>query len=83
MGYSDSKIMEFDTLDSMLNAIESGRGMSVVRKQILDNRKAVQGINRTELLSPVRIEFIVSLNRKSTKGLSKFILFLKSLSLYI
>lgn len=58
-------------------------GMSVVLKRILDNRKAVQGINRTDLLSPVWIEFIVSLKRKLSKSLSKFILFLKLLSLNV
>lgn len=81
MGYADPRIMEFDILESILNDIESGMGMSFIPKRVLDNRKAVQGINRTDLLSPVRIEFIVSLKRKFTKGLSKFILFLKSLSL--
>lgn len=81
MGYADPRIMEFDILESILNDIESGMGMSVIPKRVLDNRKAVQGINRTDLPSPVRIEFIVSLKRKFTKGLSKFILFLKSLSL--
>lgn len=30
MGYADPRIMEFDTLESILNAVESGMGMSVV-----------------------------------------------------
>ena len=40
-GYTDPKIMEFDTLESILNAVESGMGMSVVQKRILDNRKTM------------------------------------------
>ncbi len=66
MRYSDPRIIEFDTLESILNAIESGMGMSVVPKQNLNNRKVVQGINRIDLLSTVRIEFIVILKRKRT-----------------
>lgn len=40
-GYMDPKIMEFDTLESILNAVETGMGMSVVPKRILDNRKTI------------------------------------------
>ena len=43
-GYTDPRIMEFDTLESILNAVESGMGMTVVPKRILDNRKTMQGI---------------------------------------
>lgn len=81
MRYTDPRIMEFDTLEFILNAIKSGMGMSVVPKRILDNRKTVQVIIQTDLSSPVKIEFIVSLKWKRTKSLHKFIRFLKSLSL--
>lgn len=63
MGYSDTRIMKFDTLESIFNAIESVMRMSVVPKWILCNREGVLGINRTDLLSPVRIEFIVRLEK--------------------
>lgn len=79
-GYTDLRIMEFDTIESILNAAESGMSMSVAPKRILDNRKTMQGI-KTDLFMPVRIEFIVNLKRKRTKSLQKFIRFLKSLSL--
>ncbi len=82
-GYTDPKIMEFDTLESILNAVESGMGMSVVPKRILDNRKTMQGIIQSDLPMPVRIEFIVSLKRKPSKSLQKFIHFIKSLSLNV
>lgn len=49
-GYTDPKIMEFDTLESILNAVQSGIGMSVVPKRILDNRKTMQGIIQSDLL---------------------------------
>lgn len=52
-GYKDPKIMEFDTLESILNAVESGMGMSVVSKRILDNRKTIQGIIQSVLSIPV------------------------------
>jgi len=79
-GYTDPKIMEFDTLESILNAVESGMGMTVVPKRVLDNRKTMQGIIQSDLLVPVRIEFIVSLKRKPNKSLQKFIRFIKSLT---
>lgn len=82
-GYTDPKIMVFDTLESILNAVESGMGMSVVPKRILDNRKTMQGIIQSDLPMPVRIEFIVSLKRKPSKSLQKFIRFIKSLSLNV
>lgn len=75
--------MEFDTLESILNAVESGMGMSVVPMRILDNRKTMQGIIQSDLSTPVRIEFIVSLKRKRSKSLQKFIRFLNSLSLNV
>lgn len=81
--YTGSRIMEFDTLESILNAVESGMGMSVVPKRILDNRKTMQGIVQSDLSMPVRIEFIVSLKKKSSKSLQKFIRFIKSLSLNV
>jgi len=46
--YTDPKIMEFDTLESILNAVESGMVMSVVLKRLLDNRKTMQGIIQSE-----------------------------------
>jgi len=51
--YTDPRIMEFDTLESILNAVESGMGMSVVPKRILDNRKTIQGIIQSDLSMPV------------------------------
>lgn len=60
-GYTDPRIMEFDTLESILNTVESGRGMSVVPKKILDNRKTIQEIIQSDLSIPARIEFIVCL----------------------
>lgn len=66
MGYTDPRIIEFDTLESILNAIESAMVMSVVPKRNLDNRKAIQGIIRTDLSSPVRIEFVGSPSEKET-----------------
>jgi len=82
-GYTDPRIIEFDTLESILNAVESGMGMSVVPKRILDNRKTIQGIIQSDLSTPVRIESIVSLKRKRSKSLQKFIRFIKSLSLNV
>ena len=82
-GYTDPRIMEFDTLESILNAVESGMGMSVVPKRILDNRKTMQGIIQSDLSMSVRIEFIVSLKKKRSKSLQKFIRFIKSLSLNV
>lgn len=82
-GYTDPRIMEFDTLESILNAVESGMGMTVVPKRILDNRKTMLGIIQSDLSTPVRIEFIVSLKRKRSKSLQKFIRFIKSLSLNV
>lgn len=80
--YSDTRILKFDTLESIFNAVEPVMEMSVVPKRILHNREAVLGINQTDLLSPVQIEFIVRL-KKRTKCLSKFIIFLKSLYLNV
>lgn len=60
--------MEFDTLESIINAIESGMGMSIVPKRILDIRKTMQGIIQSDLSTPVRIEFIVSLKKKRSKS---------------
>lgn len=57
--------------------------MSVVPKRILDNRKTMQGIIQSDLPMPVRIKFIVSLKRKPSKSLQKFIRFIKSLSLNV
>lgn len=82
-GYTDPRIMEFDTIESILNAVESGMGMSVVPKRILDNRKTMQGIIQSDLSMSVRIEFIVSLKKKRSKSLQKFIRFIKSLSLNV
>lgn len=75
--------MEFDTLESILNAVESRMGMSVVPKRILDNRKTTQGIIQSDLSISVRIEFIVSLKRKCSNSLQKLIRFLKSLTLNV
>jgi LysR family transcriptional regulator, cell division regulator len=72
-------IMEFDSLEAILQGVRDGLGMSVVPASIVNSRSDMQSIQYQELSEDVQIDFVVKKGKQRSQSLKKFISFLGSL----
>jgi DNA-binding transcriptional LysR family regulator len=71
-------IMEFDSLESILQAVSEGLGISLVPADIAQNRKEGKSIHYQELREKIKIEFVIAHRKQQRQGLKQFIHFLQS-----
>lgn len=69
-------IMEFDSLESMLQAVHAGLGISILPADVIKETKA---IHHKKLQDKMKIDFIISCGKQRSQSLEKFILFLERL----
>ncbi|MDC2865568.1 LysR family transcriptional regulator [Bacillus sp. BP-3] len=69
-------IMEFDSLESMLQAVHAGLGITILPADVIKETKA---IHHKELRDKMQIDFIMKRGKQRSQGLEKFNLFLKEL----
>ncbi|CAM4479639.1 LysR family transcriptional regulator [Paenibacillus typhae] len=69
-------VMEFDSLEAILQAVKDGLGISVIPADVAYSRKELQSVQMEELPDPVRVSFIVKQGRKQSRPLKQFIRFL-------
>ncbi|ENQ3105875.1 DNA-binding transcriptional regulator, LysR family [Bacillus sp. 491mf] len=69
-------IMEFDSLESMLQAVHAGLGISILPADVIERTKA---IHHQKLQHKMKIDFIMKRGKQRSQSLEKFILFLKEL----
>ncbi|MQR85116.1 LysR family transcriptional regulator [Bacillus megaterium] len=74
-----ANIMEFDSLEAILQGVHGGLGMSVVPASVIDSRGDMKGIHYQELSEDVHIDFVVKKGKQRSQSLKKFIHFLESL----
>ncbi|UYV51369.1 LysR family transcriptional regulator [Priestia megaterium] len=74
-----ANIMEFDSLEAILQGVRDGLGMSVVPASVVNSRSDIQSIHYQELLEDVQIDFVVKKGKQRSQSLKKFIHFLGSL----
>lgn len=74
-------LMEFDSLQSILQAVHDGLGMSIVPADVAYSRKEMQMVQYHELSEAVQINFVIKKRKQKPQSLKQFIFFLKNLSL--
>jgi LysR family transcriptional regulator, cell division regulator len=74
-----ANIMEFDSLEAILQGVRDGLGMSVVPASVVNSRGDMKSIQYQELSEDVHIDFVVKKGKQRSQSLKKFIHFLGSL----
>ncbi|WP_242216664.1 LysR family transcriptional regulator [Bacillus cereus group sp. BfR-BA-01380] len=69
-------IIEFDSLESILQAVHAGLGVSILPADVI---KEIQAIHHKKLRDKIKIDFIMKRGKQRSQSLEKFILFLKEL----
>ncbi|MED4280418.1 LysR family transcriptional regulator [Priestia megaterium] len=74
-----ANIMEFDSLEAILQGVRDGLGMSVVPASVVNSRGDMKSIEYQELSEDVHIDFVVKKGKQRSQSLKKFIHFLGGL----
>ena len=74
-----ANIMEFDSLEAILQGVRDGLGMSVVPASVVNSPGDMKSIEYQELSEDVHIDFVVKKGKQRSQSLEKFIHFLGSL----
>lgn len=76
--FLNPNIIEFDSLESILQAVHDGLGISIIPADIAESRKDTQEIQVTELSDRMKVQFIIKNRKQQTQSLKKFIRFLQT-----
>lgn len=74
--WSQPAIMEFDSLESILQAVHAGLGISILPADVI---REMKDLHHKELRDKMKIEFIMKRGKQRSQSLEKFNLFLKEL----
>lgn len=74
-----ASIMEFDSLEAILQGVRDGLGISVVPASVVNSRGDIKSIQYQELPEDVQIDFVVKKGKQRSQSLKKFSHFLESL----
>ncbi|MDP7980609.1 LysR family transcriptional regulator [Bacillus sp. WLY-B-L8] len=74
--WNQPAIMEFDSLESILQAVHTGLGITILPADVI---KEVKDIHHKELGDKMKIDFIMKRGKQRSQSLEKFNLFLKEL----
>lgn len=74
-------IMEFDSLESILQAVHDGLGISIVPADVAYSRKELQVFQYQELPEAIQIDFVIRKRKLKRQSLKQFIRFLEDQSL--
>ncbi|WP_019394183.1 LysR family transcriptional regulator [Priestia filamentosa] len=72
-------LMEFDSLESILQGIANGLGMSIIPADIAHSRLSREVVQFEELSEDVQIQFVVKKGKQRSQSMKKFIQFLQNL----
>lgn len=72
-------LMEFDSLESILQGISNGLGMSIIPADIAHSRLSRKIVQFEELSEDVQIQFVVKKGKQRSQSVKKFIRFLQKL----
>ncbi|TRZ39669.1 LysR family transcriptional regulator [Niallia circulans] len=75
--FHSSNIIEFESLESIIQAVHDGLGISIIPADIAANRKSTKEIIFTELPKKIQVDFLIKNKKQQTPGLKKFIRFLQ------
>lgn len=77
--WNQPAMIEFDSLESILQAVHAGLGISILPADVAHNRKEMRTIHHEKLPDKVKIDFIIKRGKQGSQSLEKFICFLKEL----
>lgn len=75
--FHNPNIIEFDSLESILQAVNDGLGISIIPADIAESRKNTQGLRFTKLSERIKVDFIIKNRKQQSQTLKKFIRFLQ------
>ncbi len=70
-------IMEFDSLESILQAVNEGLGISIIPEDVVYSRKKTKTIYYQKLPDRIKIDFVIKQRKQQPQSLKKFIHFLQ------
>lgn len=70
------RLMEFDSLEAILQSVSDGLGISLVPSNLMKLQKYENEFKRVELLDPIQIDFVVKNRSQQPKALKSLIKFL-------
>ncbi|MGG2094651.1 LysR family transcriptional regulator [Bacillus sp. S13(2024)] len=73
--WKQPNIIEFDSLESILQAVHAGLGISILPADVAE----MKTIHHEKLPDKIKINFIIKRGKRRSQSLEKFILFLKEL----
>ncbi|MGP7816606.1 LysR family transcriptional regulator [Niallia sp. 01092] len=74
-----TNIIELDSLESILQAVHDGLGISVIPADVANSRKNIQTVQYKELSETIKIDFVIKQRQHQPQSLTKFIRFLQNL----
>ncbi|WP_044640065.1 LysR family transcriptional regulator [Risungbinella massiliensis] len=73
-------IMEFDSLESIVQGVNDGLGISIIPADVANSRKGIiQTVQFQELSETIKIDFVIKHRKQQPQSLNKFIRYLQSL----
>lgn len=72
-------IMEFDSLESILQAANEGLGITIMPEDVVYSRKKAKTIHYEKLSERMKIDFVIKHRKQQPQSLKKFIHFLQEL----
>lgn len=77
--FNQPAIIEFDSLEAILQAVHAGLGISILPADVIHSRKEMKSTHHQELPDKMKIDFIIKHGKQMSQSLEKFISFLKEL----
>ncbi|WP_410981621.1 LysR family transcriptional regulator [Bacillus cereus] len=77
--FDQRAILEFDSLESIMQAAHSGLGITIVPANVAYSRTRAETIQYEELPDTVKIDFVIKRRKQQPPGLKRFIRFLGEL----
>ncbi|EEL51904.1 Transcriptional regulator, LysR [Bacillus cereus Rock3-44] len=77
--FDQRAILEFDSLESIMQAAHGGLGITIVPANVAYSRTRTETIQYEELPETVKIDFVIKRRKQQSQGLKKFIYFLRGL----
>ncbi|MDZ5607122.1 LysR family transcriptional regulator [Bacillus pseudomycoides] len=77
--FDQTTILEFDSLESIMQAAHGGLGITIVPANVAYSRTKTETIRYEEIHETVKIDFVIRRRKQQPQGLQKFVRFLKEL----
>lgn len=77
--FDQTVILEFDSLESIMQAVQSGLGITIISANVAYSRTRTETIQYEELPETVKVNFVIKRRKQQPQGLKNFIRFLREL----